>query len=185
MVSVNLKVSDNSFGVWPISSAHVKPSNTMLIFMLTDGFIPQSNVCCWQIIRHPLRNVAQHPHGGNSLSCTGVKAPEVIPSCKLSLCHYNYLKTFFYLIASVYLTFLFYQVWGRPFIIKRKAPSVKLLAKHRCYSQALCTVLCLTELHSGIHLWADAELLPIPFSLLVSQPSTKSDIMSTGVFGNH
>lgn len=84
----------NSFGVWPISSAHVKPSNAMLIFMLTDGFTPQSNVFCWQIIWHPLRNVAQHPHGGNALSCTGLKAPEVIPSCKLSLCHYNYLKTF-------------------------------------------------------------------------------------------
>lgn len=42
VVSVDLKISDNSFGVWPIRSAQVKPSNTTLIFMLTDRLTPQS-----------------------------------------------------------------------------------------------------------------------------------------------
>lgn len=40
VVSVDLKISDNSFSVSPIGSAHVKPSNTTLIFMFTDRFNP-------------------------------------------------------------------------------------------------------------------------------------------------
>lgn len=135
----HLCLPDHRFSVWPKSNVYVKLSNTTLIFMLTDRFTTANNFILTDYMTST-RESCVSSSWGNSFFCTGVKTQEVIPCCTLSLCPYNYFWKLFKSHFVCAFDFLIVSAMQQPFIKKRPPPWVKLLAKHMCYSLALCTV---------------------------------------------